>query len=65
LEDDSLVHYKCTAIHTPQAERAVSYKDPEIGIEWPITPTVISQKDEDALSFEDAEANFQFHPKRR
>ncbi len=62
LEDDSLVHYKCTEIHTPQAERAVSYKDPRIGIEWPITPTVISQKDEDALSLADAEANFQFQP---
>ena len=60
LEDDSLVHYKCTEIHTPEAERAVSYRDPQIGIEWPLAPSVVSQKDEDAPMLSDAEANFEF-----
>lgn len=60
LEDESLVHYKCTEIHTPEAERALSYKDPTTAIEWPIEPTVVSQKDEDAPFLGDAEANFQF-----
>ena len=39
------VTIKPTEIHTPEAERTGSYKYPGIGIEWPITPTVISQRD--------------------
>jgi dTDP-4-dehydrorhamnose 3,5-epimerase len=62
LEDDSLVHYKCTEIHTPAAERALSYKDPTVGIEWPLAPTVVSPKDEAAPLLGDAEANFRFEP---
>ena len=58
LEDDTLVHYKCTGMHEPDAERAVSYKDPTIAIEWPLEPSVITQKDEDAPLLADAEANF-------
>ena len=60
LEDESLVYYKCTENHAPEAERALSYKDPTIAIEWPIEPTVVSQKDEDAPQLGDAEANFRF-----
>ena len=60
LEDDTLVHYKCTGMHEPDAERAVSYKDPTIAIEWPLEPSVITQKDEDAPLLADAEANFIF-----
>ena len=60
LEDQSLVHYKCTEIHTPEAERALSYKDPTVGIEWPIAPSVVSGKDEEAPLLADAEANFEY-----
>lgn len=59
LEDDTLVHYKCTEIHTPEAERAVSYKDPTIGIAWPIEPSVTTEKDENAPLLEHAEFNFE------
>ena len=58
LEDETLVHYKCTAIHSPESERAVSYKDPELAIEWPIAPSVVSEKDEAAPMFSQAEMNF-------
>lgn len=36
------VVYKCDAYYDPDAERAISYRDPEIGIEWPemeLTPS--------------------------
>lgn len=60
LADETLVHYKCTAIHTPEAERAVSYKDPTLAIQWPLAPSVVSAKDEDAPMLADAEANFRY-----
>jgi dTDP-4-dehydrorhamnose 3,5-epimerase len=60
LEDETLVHYKCTAIHTPESERAVSYKDPTIAIEWPIAPTVTTEKDEQAPLLEEAEFDFDY-----
>ena len=58
LEEGSLVHYKCTAIHTPANERSLSYRDPRLGIAWPIAPTVVSAKDEEAPLFDAAEMNF-------
>ncbi|HEX3593632.1 MAG TPA: dTDP-4-dehydrorhamnose 3,5-epimerase, partial [Polyangiaceae bacterium] len=39
LEDDTLLLYKCSTTHTPEAERSIHYADPAIGIAWPMTPT--------------------------
>lgn len=60
LADDSLVHYKCTDMHTPEAERSLSHADPEVGIRWPIPPTLITEKDRDAPLLKDVEANFEY-----
>ena len=58
LEDDSLVHYKCTDMHAPETERALHYADPEVGIEWPIEPSIVTPKDEEAPRLADVEATF-------
>ena len=58
LEDDSLVHYKCTAMHAPESERAMHHADPEVGIEWPIEPSFVTQKDDEAPGIVDVEADF-------
>src|SRR5690606_21687786 len=42
LEDDSLVHYKCSAHHAPESERSLNYACPKVAITWPITPTIIT-----------------------
>lgn len=60
LEDGTRVHYKCTTIHTPEAERAILYRDPRIGIDWPIEPTILSPKDAAAPTLEEAEHNFEY-----
>jgi dTDP-4-dehydrorhamnose 3,5-epimerase len=60
LEDETLVHYKCTSMHAPASERALSYRDPDVAIEWPLTPSVISGKDEAAPLLSEVEANFRF-----
>jgi dTDP-4-dehydrorhamnose 3,5-epimerase len=58
LEDDSYVWYKCTGAHAPEAERSLRYSDPTVGVEWPIEPTVISQKDAEAPLLADADYDF-------
>jgi dTDP-4-dehydrorhamnose 3,5-epimerase len=58
LEDDTLVLYKCTEIHTPESERAIHYGDPAIGIEWPIAATMIAPKDQAAPPLATADYNF-------
>lgn len=60
LENGSLVHYKCTAHHTPDCERALNYACPKVGIEWPITPTIITDKDANAPGLDDVDTNFVF-----
>lgn len=58
LGDDNLVLYKCTSIHAPASERAVSWKCPRIGIQWPFEPSIISPKDAAAPDLVHAEFRF-------
>lgn len=58
LAENTLVLYKCNEWHAPEAERAINYADPAIGIAWPITPSIVSQKDAAAPRMEAAEYNF-------
>ena len=60
LEDNSQVLYKCTHFYTPEAERTVVYNDPEIGIDWPIEPTHIADRDAQAPSLREADRNFSY-----
>ena len=43
--DSALFAYKCTAKYNANAEAAVLWNDPEIGIEWPMDAPVLSEKD--------------------
>lgn len=45
LEDDTEAFYLVSAYYAPENERGLRYNDPAIGIEWPIAPTEISEKD--------------------
>jgi len=45
LTDECEVQYKCTGIYNSRAESGVLYKDPEIGVEWPMTNVQVSEKD--------------------
>jgi dTDP-4-dehydrorhamnose 3,5-epimerase len=58
LEDDTLVWYKCTGVHAPEAERSLNYRDPAVAIEWPLEPTIMSRKDAEAPLLADAEYDF-------
>ncbi|HVT01899.1 MAG TPA: dTDP-4-dehydrorhamnose 3,5-epimerase [Thermoanaerobaculia bacterium] len=37
--------YKCTALYDPPSERAILWNDPALGIEWPVSDPILSDKD--------------------
>jgi dTDP-4-dehydrorhamnose 3,5-epimerase len=45
LEDNSDVTYQVTQFYTPGSEKGFRWDDPAFGIDWPISPVVISEKD--------------------
>lgn len=45
LKPDTEVHYLVGGYYTPEAERGLRWDDPSLGIEWPMEPKVISDKD--------------------
>jgi dTDP-4-dehydrorhamnose 3,5-epimerase len=55
LEDNTDVTYRIDASYDPDAEFAFRWDDPELNIEWPIPPAVMSERDRDALSLSQME----------
>ncbi|WP_412030231.1 dTDP-4-dehydrorhamnose 3,5-epimerase [Deinococcus yunweiensis] len=45
LEDGAEVVYQVGEFYTPGYERGLRFDDPRLGITWPLTPTVMSDKD--------------------
>ena len=47
--EDAVVHYKMSAHFDPAHERVLSWKDPGVGIAWPLTAEpILSEKDANA-----------------
>lgn len=45
LDEDSELLYLHTAFYTPDAEGAVRFDDPRVGVNWPLAPTDLSARD--------------------
>jgi dTDP-4-dehydrorhamnose 3,5-epimerase len=45
LSDYAEFLYKCDAYYSAENDRGLLWNDPEIGIEWPITDPLLSEKD--------------------
>ena len=54
--DSALLSYKCTAPYNREAEGAILWNDPEIGIGWPIEGPTLSDKDKNAPGLADLPA---------
>jgi len=54
LEDDTELIYLATEAYSPENERIVRWDDSKFSIEWPIEPTVISDKDKSAKDFKES-----------
>ena len=48
LSETAQVAYKCTAYYDRGDEIAISWCDPDLGIEWPIADPLVSDRDRDA-----------------
>jgi len=53
LSDVAEVQYKQTGFYTPSSEGSIAWNDPDIGIQWPITNPILSQRDQRAMSLKD------------
>ena len=45
LEDDTLFSYKCDNLYCKESERGLRYDDPALGIAWPGSDFLLSEKD--------------------
>src|SRR5262245_46267001 len=52
LSDEVDVEYKCTDLSAPEDEITIAWDDPQIGIAWPLTEPVLSEKDRRAQPLE-------------
>jgi dTDP-4-dehydrorhamnose 3,5-epimerase len=48
LSDTAEIQYKCTGTYSNKAESGISWRDPEIGIKWPVSEPSLSAKDDQA-----------------
>lgn len=45
LSDTAEFLYKCSTYYAPSGEQAILWNDPDIGIDWPISNPILSEKD--------------------
>ena len=45
LLDNTILGYQMSCLYNPELEIGFRFDDPAIGIEWPINPSIISEKD--------------------
>jgi dTDP-4-dehydrorhamnose 3,5-epimerase len=57
LEDDTDFLYKCTEYYDPGSEHGIAWNDPDIGIIWPGSDFLVSEKDKKNRCLADMEAN--------
>lgn len=51
LTDDTEVFYFVDEFYAPQCERGIRWNDPTFSIDWPMTPTMLSDKDQNHPDF--------------
>ena len=70
LSEGAEIQYKCTGLYNNHAESAIRWDDPAIGIKWPLTDAIVSDKDLKARSLAEWLAspeaeNFQYNTERK
>lgn len=53
LSDTVDVTYKCTVLYAPAEDAGIRWDDPDIGIDWPISDPLVSEKDRNAPLLKD------------
>jgi dTDP-4-dehydrorhamnose 3,5-epimerase len=52
LSEYAEIQYLCTSIYNPQGESGILWNDPEIGIKWPVSNPILSEKDANAQNLQ-------------
>ena len=52
LEDNMIMQYKVDSFFEKKADSQIKWNDPDLKINWPLEPKVISEKDNNASSFD-------------
>ena len=60
LENNTLLHYKCTNYRNSKSEKGILWNDEQLKIKWPIKKMIISKKDKSNYTFKDFEKKFIF-----
>jgi dTDP-4-dehydrorhamnose 3,5-epimerase len=61
LSEEAVFTYKCTDFYHPEDEGGILWNDPEIGVKWPIDPSMqltFSDKDKKLPAFSDNKISF-------
>ena len=58
LKDETIFSYKCTNFYNPKSESAIIWNDKDLNINWQVNDPLVSEKDQQALSFLDFESQF-------
>lgn len=53
VSETALFHYKCTEFYSPKDEQTLSWNDPEVAVQWPISEPLLSAKDTKGLRLKD------------
>jgi len=60
LSDFAEVEYKCTTLYDASDELHLLWNDPAIGIQWPVGPRLLSQKDQSGVPLSQIEKNLPY-----
>ena len=52
LENNTIMHYKCTNYRDAKSEVGIIWNDRDLNIKWPIKKPILSHKDKKNISFE-------------
>ena len=53
LSETALFTYKCTEFYSPKDELALRWDDPDVGVQWPLSDPVLSEKDKQGVRLKD------------